>query len=190
MESNNYSPYKIEGPRAERKISFRAFLNCVAVSALIIIGLVSYSISVISDNHRLSDRLANSSYYIEKAAEKTLLTRYDALVSSQTDDTYNIMIRLSNEASIQTTYRYFLLYCISSECTIQDPLVNPTSIESIPFSLEPGNQKSIEVGPVTNDLIYRIDVITDNGNIISSGECKADLIARTCQGPSLEGEFG
>lgn len=157
----------------------------VGAGALIITVLVSLSTSLLNDNANLVRQLVAAEGDLDKAAEKMTVTRYDAL---SVGDGSNIKIKVSNNGQLSTAYQYVLLYCISNEgCPANPgvPIINALSIEPAPpIVLGPGESREFQVGPVADGLTYRVDVITERGNILSTGECTTDLARQICEGPS------
>jgi hypothetical protein len=95
-----------------------------------------------------------------------------------------IRIHINNEGPLPLRYSHLLLYCISGTCPSPDPIENPASVvPALPQTLNagessddrPGSEDGIEVGPVLNEAKYRIDVISERGNIVSAIECEVAI---------------
>lgn len=177
-------PPRIEGPTSERTSGFQLLVIGQVAAGLVIVGLVFYSFQVVDDNNRLSQQLAQILPYAEQGIEKTDLIRFDQLAGSGSGK-FNMMVRISNQAPISTSYPYVLLYCTSAPgCsgTSGDPVINPASITfSVPLTLEAGEQIDLPIGPIDDGLTYRIDVITERGNVVSTDECMANVAEQICE---------
>jgi hypothetical protein len=151
---------------------------------LIITVLAAFSSVLLNDNAKLAGQLAAAESDLDRASEKLTVTRYPDL----SEEGKNLRILVSNNGQIPAAYQYVLLYCVTElGCPTSPgvPLINPLSIEPAPpTTLAPGESREIQVGPVADGLSYRIDVITERGNIASTVECRVDLTKKTCQNSS------
>ena len=153
----------------------------IGATALTMTLLISFSTGILSDNTKLANQLAAAEADRDKASEMLLVTKSIALSEG---DASNLKIRISNDGSAIAAYQYVLLYCLSSDGCASNagaPIVNAASIvPAPPVALAPGEETVIQVGPVLDGLVYRVDVITERGNIVTTGECKVDSAKQIC----------
>jgi hypothetical protein len=94
----------------------------------------------------------------------------------------NLNIMVNNTGPIPMVVSHWLLYCVSgSGCS--NPLV-PVAKSDPPLSLtlNAGESSPAQtVGPVTSGNTYRIDVISQRGNIVSAGLCTVEGNPPVCK---------
>jgi hypothetical protein len=168
--------------RERQRPGTRVILS-IGTAALAITVLTSYSTNLTNENAKLADQLIAAEDDQSMAAEKMTVTKYPELSDGEGK---NIMIRINNDGSSISTYRYVLLYCVSDGCQTNSgvPIMNPSSVSPAPpVSMAPGDAKEIQVGPVADGLTYRIELITERGNIIRTSECTTNFAMKTCENP-------
>ncbi|MGI0026014.1 MAG: hypothetical protein ACREA4_12840, partial [Nitrososphaera sp.] len=149
-----------------------AIIGGVILVAILLTTVLVYFITI------LNNEKARTSYEFlalqaeqDKSAEKLTASRDTDLVDS--GGTLYIHTRTSNNGSLPLIVSRAVMYCISaSGCpTPNDPVDDGTSV-----TLNPGEPSSRNVGPISNGLTYRVDLITERGNIVTTRECTVDTI--------------
>ena len=164
-----------------RRVSINTvMLGMIGAAVLIITVLISYSTRLVDENARLTGQVVAVEDDRIKSLEKISVTKYLQLSDGESG---NIKIQIRNDGPTAAAYQYVLLYCVSQGCAeSRAPLINPSSvIPAPPIGLGPSESREIEVGPVSDGLAYRVDVVTEQGNIVSTDECKANLAKQICE---------
>ena len=112
----------------------------------------------------------------DKQAEKYAVLRDTGLSGN------NLSVSINNEGSLPMVVSKVLLYCISAGCTSPEPVEIPPSL-----TLNAGESTTRLAGPVSDALTYRVDVISERGNIVSALECTVDATAHVCKNDSNGG---
>jgi hypothetical protein len=163
--------------RKERR-AVGAIIGGVILAAIMVTTVLVYFLTILNNEkaktgYELDAAQANQ----EQAAEKMIVVRATELSGT------NISIRIDNEGSQSLILSKLLVYCISAGCPSPEP-----SVESPGLTLNGGESDSRLV-PVQNGLTYRIDVISERGNIVSAKECKVNFGTGICENdPGDEGE--
>ena len=144
-----------------------AIIGGVILAAIMVTTVLVYFLTILNnDKAKTGYELEASQLNQEKAAEKMIIARNTDLTADN-----KIAIRVDNEGSLPLIMSRLLLYCISATCP------TPAPTEELPaLTLNGGKSDSREVGPVVNGLTYRIDIISERGNIVSAKECKVNIV--------------
>lgn len=166
------------GRRKQRGVG--AVIGGVILAAILLTTVLVYFMTILNnEKSKASYEILSSQDSQDKAAENFLVTRDENLSGG------NIRIHITNEGSLSTIISKILLYCISSApgCDSPDPaIINPSSNPDEPsVTLNAGENHIQEIGPVNDGLTYRIDVISERGNIVSAVECTVDASAGICE---------
>ena len=157
--------------RRERR-GVAAVIGGVILTAILLTSVLTYFI-VILDNDR-----ARKSYEIfatdaaqERGAEVYSVLQQETLVGT------DLKVNITNDGSLPIVVSQVVLYCTSAACPSSEP-----DIDSNAETLNAKEETDRDVGPITltDGLTYRVDVISDRGNIISTEECTVDATAGTC----------
>lgn len=172
MINNNDSTNR-SGIRERRGVA--AVIGGVILAAILLTTVLVYFITILNNEKaKTSYELQSSQDNQAKNAEKLSVIRDHDLTA-----TNNIRIHTANEGSLSSVVSKVLLYCISAGCASPDPIISSPSI-----TLNAAEVDLRDVGPVTNNLTYRIDVISERGNIVSAQECTVDTTAKICNNDS------
>lgn len=165
--------------RKERR-AVGAIIGGVILAAIMVTTVLVYFLTILNNEKaKTAYELDAAQTNQDQAAEKMLVVRATELSST------NIAIRIDNEGSQSLVLSKLLLYCISAGCP-SPPSPEP-SIESPALTLNGGESNSRLIGPVQNGLTYRIDVISERGNIVSAKECKVNFGAGICENDPGDG---
>ena len=167
------NPINQKRGRRERR-GVGAIIGGVILMAILLTTVLVYFITI-QDNEK-----AKTSYEIkaaqasqDKQAEKYAVLRDTGLSGN------NLSVSINNEGSMPMVVSKVLLYCISAGCTSPEPVEIPPSL-----TLNAGESTTRLAGPVSNTLTYRVDVISERGNIVSAIECTVDATAKVCKNDS------
>lgn len=155
----------------QKRRAVGAIIGGVILAAIMVTTVLVYFMTILSNEKaKTSYELEAAQTNQEQAAEKALMVRATQLSGN------NIAIRIDNEGSLPLIMSRLLLYCISATCPSPEP-----DIESPAVTLNGGQSHSRQVGPVIDGRTYRIDVITERGNIVSAKECKVNIGTGVCE---------
>jgi len=156
----------------------------VILAAILLTSVLVYFITILNNEKaRTSYEIAANQAAQDKSAEKLTVLRDHDLFTNATGSYITTAMR--NNGSLPLAISYLELYCVSpSGCpSPNDPKDYPTPT----LTLNAAGVDTKLVGPVSNTLIYRVDVITERGNIVSTVECTVDLTAGNCSNDASGG---
>jgi hypothetical protein len=146
----------------------------ILVSILVTTVLLYYVSILDNDKRKASYEIQSAQTDMNKAAENLKVFRDQDLVVIAPNSYINTF--MSNDGSLPLIITHTLLYCLDTGCpTPNDPVVSET-----PLTLNGKEQANTPVGPVSNGLTYRVDFITERGNVVSTPECDVDLTQGIC----------
>jgi hypothetical protein len=178
------------GKRARRGVG--AIIGGVILVTILVTSVLIYYLSVLnSDKVKATYDIESAQFAQDKATEKLVLN-HSPIVTGCPDDCH-MDIDAKNRGPITVVVSDILLYCIDNLPTTCSPTPNDP-IEQLP----PGT--SITLNPdggltrtlsVSDNLKYRIDMITERGNKASTIECRVDAATGECidTGVSTEPDF-
>jgi hypothetical protein len=160
-----------------------AIIGGVILAAILLTTVLVYFITILNNEKtRTSYEFLALDAYQNKAAEDLTAFRDTGLTES--GGSFYIHTRMSNNGSMPVIMSKAVMYCVSaSGC----PIPNDPIVESNPVTLNAGEPHEMDVGPVSNTLTYRVDIITDRGNIINTVECTVDTAAKICANDNTSG---
>jgi hypothetical protein len=156
-----------------------AIIGGVILAAILLTTVMVYFITILNNEKaKTSYEILASQATQDKAAEKFTVPRAHDLSDFGGD--FHINIQISNNGSLPLVVSKILLYCTSVVgCPTLDPVENAAN-PSAPVTLNAADVEPILVGPVADALTYRIDVISERGNIVAAKECQVDLTGQIC----------
>ncbi len=160
-----------------------AIIGGVILAAILVTTVLVYFITILNNEKtRTSYEILASQVEEQKSAEKLTAARDTDLINS--GGNLYINTRMSNNGSLPLIVSRAVMYCVSaSGCpTPNDPTDDSTSV-----TLNPGEPSSRNVGPVSNTLTYRVDFITERGNIVATRECTVDSTLEICSNDNTSG---
>lgn len=142
-----------------------AIIGGVLLVAILLTSVLLYYVTILdNDKRKASYDIQSAQINQDRAAEELSVFRERELVGG------NMMrVHMTNDGSLPVIISHVLLYCISSGCPSPDPEQSATST-----TLNAREQDTADIGPLTNLLTYRVDFITERGNIISTIECEVN----------------
>jgi archaellum component FlaF (FlaF/FlaG flagellin family) len=169
-----------------------AIIGGVILAAILLTTVMVYFITILNNEKAKTSYEMISSEVTQDKAEETFLISRAHEIDGNTD---RISIRVSNNGSISLIASKILVYCISAGCVNPDPTdtsVTPpppiTAIPPVPITLNAAEAVSVQVGPVFDALTYRIEVVSERGNIVAANECMVNLTLNICENDSIGGE--
>lgn len=177
---SNQKPRK---SRRERR-GVGAIMGGVILIAILVTTVLLYYVTILdNDRRKAAYEIQSAQINQDKSAEELVAIREQELVPNPTDPTsFYIDTKIKNNGSLPLIVSYVVLYC--ADCTT--PLESQDEISITLNGQEPAIQRL--VGPITEDATYQVDFITERGNIVSAGECVADLSAGMCTNDATGGE--
>jgi hypothetical protein len=170
MRNNNHARSNA-GAKSRRGVA--GIISGVILVGVLLTSVLVYFISVANnDKTRTGYEIAAHDEDAKKATE-----RYTASVASITSGNMNVAI--DNYGPIPIRASQMLLYCI--EGTGCAPTV-PIATAPISTTVNTGTSVLHTIGPVTSGNTYRVDVISERGNIVSSS---CDVNGTACAVPPL-----
>ena len=171
----------------KRRRAVGAIIGGVILAAILLTTVMVYFITILNNEKaKTSYELLASQANQDKAAEKFTVPRAHKLVGS--GGSSNIEIQVANNGSLPLVLSKVLLYCTSATgCPSPDPSDSATN-STMPKTLNAAEVMGIQVGPVSANLHYRVDVISERGNIVAAKECNVDPTETICENDSTGGE--
>lgn len=146
-----------------------AIIGGVILAAILLTTVMLYFVTILNnDQRRASYDIQSAQINADKASEALKVFRDEFLFSNSTGSYINT--RMTNDGSLPLIVSYWSLYCLDPGCPSIDP-----AIAKINVTLNSKESQSRHVGPVTNLMDYRVDFITERGNVVSTDECEVDL---------------
>jgi hypothetical protein len=158
--------------RRERR-GVAAVIGGVILIAILLSTVLTYFIVILdNDRARKSYEIAATDSAQEKGAEEYSVLQQENLVGT------DMRVNITNDGSLPIVVSQVVLYCTSAACISSEPVINSTA-----ETLNAKEETDRDVGPITliDNLRYRVDVISDRGNIVSTEECTVDATAGTCE---------
>jgi hypothetical protein len=157
--------------RRERK-GVGVVIAGVLLTTILLTSFLTYFL-VILENDR-----AKKSYEIlsSDAAQEKTLEEYSVLQEQVLVGT-DMTVHITNDGSLPLVISQVVLYCTAAACPSSEP-----DIDSTAETLNSKEETDRDVGPITltSLLTYRVDVISEKGNIVSTAECTVDATLGTC----------
>lgn len=156
----------------------------VILIAILVTTVLLYYVTILdNDRRKASYEIQSAQINQDKAAEDLVAFREQELVPDPMDPTrFYIDTKIKNSGSLPLVVSYTVLYC--ADCAT--PVDTKEKISITLNAQEPAVQRL--VGPVTEDATYQVDFITERGNVVSAGECVADLSAGICTNDATGGD--
>jgi hypothetical protein len=156
----------------------------VILIAILVTTVLLYYVTILdNDRRKASYEIQSAQINQDKSAEDLVAIREQELVPDPTDPTRSyIDTKIKNNGSLPLIVSYVVLYC--ADCTT--PIESQEKISITLNGQEPATQRL--VGPITEDATYQVDFITERGNVVSAGECVADLSAGICTNDATGGD--
>jgi hypothetical protein len=152
-----------------------AIMGGVLLVAILLTTMLLYFITILdNDQRRASYDIQSAQVNQDKSAEALEASRDQDLFTNGTGSYINAV--LNNDGSLPLIVSYAALFCIDDDC----PTPNNPIIAQTDKTLNAKEVTTRHVGPVSDDLNYRVDFITERGNIVSTEECVVDLAAGIC----------
>lgn len=145
----------------------------ILVSILVTTVLLYYVSILDNDQRKASYEIQSAQNDMNKASENLAAFRDQDLAVVGPDSYINTY--MSNDGSLPLIVTHTLLYCVDPSCPASDPVVSNN-----PMTLNGKEQTNAQIGPVSDALTYRVDFITERGNIVSTPECDVDLTQSIC----------
>jgi hypothetical protein len=147
----------------------------VLLVAILLTTMLLYFITILdNDQRRASYDIQSAQINQDKSAESLEASRDQDLFTNGTGSYINAV--LNNDGSLPLIVSYATLFCIDDDC----PTPNNPIIAQTDKTLNAKEVTTRHVGPVSDSLNYRVDFITERGNIVSTEECVVDLGAGIC----------
>jgi hypothetical protein len=152
-----------------------AIMGGVILVSILVTTVLLYYVSILdNDKRKASYEIQSAQTDMNKAAENLEVFRDRDLVVNATGSYINAF--MSNDGTLPLIVTHTLLYCTDPGCpSPNDPVVFET-----PLTLNGKEQANDQLGPVSTNLSYRVDFITERGNIVSTPECDVDLVQGIC----------
>ncbi|MEO9363232.1 MAG: hypothetical protein ABI348_04955 [Nitrososphaera sp.] len=167
------NPINQKRGRRERK-GVGAIMGGVILMAILLTTVLVYFITIQNNEKtKTSYEIKAAQATQDKQAEKYAVLRDTGLSGN------NLSVSIDNEGSLPMVVSKVLLYCVSAGCTSPEPVEIPPSL-----TLNAGESTTRLAGPVSDALTYRVDVISERGNIVSALECTVDAAANVCKNDS------
>jgi hypothetical protein len=184
MKNNNQpNKYSSRGRRGVGGIVAGVILIAILISTV----LVYFVMIINNEKAKASYEQLSTQSDQNKAAENLTAIRDHTLTGCPAN--CHIGVELRNNGSSSVVVTNVLLYCTSAVgCPGANPHETQSSQITPPKTLNAGQIDTITVGnpqfTITNSLIYRVDLLTESGNIVSTTECKVDSAAAICSNDS------
>jgi hypothetical protein len=150
-----------------------AIMGGVILIAILLTSMLLYFITILdNDQRRASYDIQSAQINQEKAAEALKASRDRNLFTNGTGTYINTVI--INDGSIPIVLDVAALHC--TDC----PSPNDLTVVDRSITLNAKEVVSQLVGPVTDGTSYRVDLITERGNIVSTEECAVDIGSGIC----------
>lgn len=155
IDNNNRSKLN-KGSRRTRGVA--GIISGVILVAILMTSVLVYFVTIANnDKAKTGYEIAAHDEDVKKATEK-----YTATITSIANG--NLTVTIDNNGPIPTRTSQMILYCTDgTTCTPTVPLTTTT----ISSTVNPGNSTDQSIGPVLSGNTYRVDVISERGNIIS-----------------------
>ena len=116
----------------------------------------------------------------DKSAEKLIVVKDDTLTGCPAN--CQMTVHTTNQASDPIVISKVLLYCTDNSGCPAIPGGDPNDPvnQGAPATLNTNSMDTRTVGALGDNLHYRVDVITERGNIVSTLECIVDVAAQLC----------
>jgi hypothetical protein len=151
-----------------------AIMGGVILVSILVTTVLLYYVSILdNDQRKASYEIQSAQNDMNKASENLAAYRDRDLAVVGPDSYVNTF--MSNDGSLPLIVTHTLLYCVDPTCPASDPVISEA-----PMTLNGKEQANTQVGPVSNGLTYRVDFITERGNIVSTPECDVDLAQGIC----------
>ena len=166
--------------RSRSRSGVGVIIGGVIVFSIILSTVLLFILSV-TDNQRAKtgfEILAAQANQDKSAEDLTALRENDLLVDPPGYPAGSYIDTTAvNEGSLPLVVSHTALYCLSAAgCpSPNDPVIGSPSI-----TLNSKETAAAPIGPVSDALSYRVDYITERGNIVSTSECLVDLAALVC----------
>src|SRR5574341_378135 len=167
--------------RSKSRRGVGVIIGGVIVFAIILSTVLLFILSV-TDNQR-----AKTGFEIQAAQanqdkdseDLTAVREEDLIENPPSSGTFYINTIAKNEGSLPLVVTHTALYCLSaSGCPSPN---DPTIVQLAPsLTLNSKEATTRTIGPVTDALEYKVDYITERGNIVSTTECLVDLATQVC----------
>ena len=158
--------------RRERK-GVAAVIGGVILTGILLTSVLTYFIVILdNDRARKSYEISAANAAQDQSAEEFSVLNQENLVGT------DLTVRITNDGSLPIVVSQVVLYCTAAGCPSSEP-----DIDSTAETLNAKEESSRDVGPLTltTGLTYRVDVISERGNIVSTSECTVDSSAGTCE---------
>jgi hypothetical protein len=160
-----------------------AIMGGVLLVAILLTTMLLYFITILdNDQRRASYDIQSAQINSDKGAESLKATRDQNLFTNVTGSYINTL--MSNDGSLPLIVSYSGLYCLDAGC----PTPNNPLTARVDDTLNAKEASTLLVGPVTDGLNYRVDLITERGNVVSTEECAVDLGSGICTNDISGGE--
>jgi len=158
----------------------------VIIGGVIVFGIILSTVLLfflsVTDNQK-----AKTGFEIQAAQanqdkdseDLTAIREEDLIENPPSSGTFYIDTIGKNEGSLPLVVTHTALYCVSaSGCpSPNDPVIDTLTP---PITLNSKDATTRVIGPVTDALEYKVDYITERGNIVSTTECLVDLATQVC----------
>jgi hypothetical protein len=159
---------------SRERMGVGAIIGGVILVAILLTAVSLYYTTILdNDKRKATYDIQSAQANQDKSAEKMIAFRDQALFTNSTGSYINALI--TNDGSLPLIVSYSALYC--TDCpTPGDPVLDDAT-----FTLNAKDATTRHVGPVTEDgQSYRVDFISERGNIVSTFDCVIDLAAEMC----------
>src|ERR671930_2735474 len=168
-------PKESKGAKRDRR-GVGAIVGGIILMTILLTSVLIYYVGILSaDKVKESYNVLSAQASQDKAAEILDASRF---VFSNVTNTY-LRTNMTNNGPITLNVTYALLYCADGPTCPADPQTQKTSLV-----LNPGANASTVMGPLTDGFTYRMDLITERGNIIATTECIVDFGQNLCRNDS------
>ena len=180
--TNNKNNNLAKDPNRRGRRGVGAIVGGVILAAILFTTVLIYFLNVVEIQKAKAGYDIHSTQNLqEKSVENLLAFRDHDLFTNSSSYIRTVM---SNNGSLGLVVSYSLLYCTSGgACPPIGPLkpnISDPQENNSPVTLNPGDANIRLMGPVADGLTYRMDLITERGNVVASKECTVDLFNKIC----------
>ena len=162
---NKNPSVKVKRSRGSERRGVGAIIGGVILIAILTTSVLVYFVTIANNEKTKTGLELNAlSGANEKQTEKYLVSRNSTITAG------NLGVQIINNGPIPMVASTMLVYCTNGlGCT--DPRAPTPMPLTPPLTLNAGESSPQQMIPVSNGNSYRIDVISERGNIVSSTEC-------------------
>jgi hypothetical protein len=161
---------------SRRRRGVGTIIGGVILTAIILTSVLVFFVTILNNEKaRTSYEIQSSLVNQDKEAETLTAVRATNLVENGGDLFINT--RITNNGSLSSSISQAVLYCVNATGC---PNPNNPAVDSTYTTLNAGEGITKTMGPVDDGLDYRVDFITERGNIVSTVVCTVDETLKLC----------